>query len=87
MPPKKRATAAATRGAAAAAAKKQKETDADVVEVKPEGGTCAPKAPNFTIEEDVALAKAYVSCTNNPLCGVEQKAEQFFASIADKYLS
>ena len=79
MAPKKNKTTAA----ASAAAKKQKGNDTTVVEVKKEAA--ATRAANFTPEEDVALAKAYASCTDNPLCGVEQKGSQFFGQVAEKF--
>jgi hypothetical protein len=35
------------------------------------------RTPNFLVSEDVALCKAYVSCTLNPLVDNDQKAEVF----------
>ena len=77
MAPKKRATKAV----APSAAKKAKGGNGAVV-IKQEK---TPRAMNFTSQEDLALAKAYVSCTNNPLCGVEQKASAFYGEVAEKF--
>jgi hypothetical protein len=43
------------------------------------------KAANFVAVEDVALCKAYVNVTLNPIDGVEQKASSFWDHIHRKY--
>ena len=43
------------------------------------------KSPNFTTDEDGALAKAFANVTANPITGVEQKAGEFWGHVADKY--
>ena len=78
MATRKKVTKAVAPGGAT---KKQKGSNGGVV-VKQEK---APRSLNFTPQEDLALAKAYVSCTNNPLCGVEQKASAFYGEVADKF--
>lgn len=60
----------------------KKKGTAAVPAVKQEA---APRQSNFSPNEDVALSKAYVSCTGNPLCGVEQKGSQFWNEVAEKF--
>jgi hypothetical protein len=43
------------------------------------------KASNFVAVEDVALCKAYVNVTLNPIDGVEQKASSFWDHIPRKF--
>jgi hypothetical protein len=43
------------------------------------------KASNFVAVEDVALCKAYVNVTLNPITGVGQKAYSFWDHIHRKY--
>jgi hypothetical protein len=43
------------------------------------------KASNFVAVEDVALRKAYVNVTLNPIDGVGQKASSFWDHIHRKY--
>jgi hypothetical protein len=43
------------------------------------------KAANFVAAEDVALCKAYVNVTLNPIDGVEQKASSFWDHIHRKF--
>lgn len=51
--------------------------------VKPNLGTT--RLPNFTIEEDIALVKAYVNVSHNPKCGADKTADRFWAEITKKY--
>ena len=41
--------------------------------------------PNVSHKDDAALAKAYISCTGNSLCGVEQKSAEFWFQLEKKY--
>jgi hypothetical protein len=43
------------------------------------------KAANFVAAEDVAMCKAYVNVTLNPIDGVEQKASSFWDHIHRKF--
>ena len=42
---------------------------------------------NFTSEEDVLLTRAYVSCTMDSRKGTEQKKDQFWSQISEKFES
>jgi hypothetical protein len=44
------------------------------------------KASNFVAGEDVALCKAYVNVTLNPIDGVEQKASSFWDHIRRNFV-
>ena len=43
------------------------------------------RAKNFSEDDDVILAKAYVAATLNPLIGTDQKLEAFWASVSDRF--
>jgi hypothetical protein len=43
------------------------------------------RAANFVAAEDVALCKAYVNVTLNPIDGVGQKSKEFWDHIHRKY--
>jgi hypothetical protein len=40
---------------------------------------------NFAVDDDIALCKAYVNCTLNPLVGNDQKAEVFWNAALQAY--
>jgi hypothetical protein len=54
---------------------------------KTDSSSCGrpPKASNFVAVEDVALTKAYVNVTLNPINGVGQKSKTFWDHIHRKH--
>lgn len=42
-------------------------------------------APNYTQEEDKAVCRAYVSASENPIKGSDQKADVFWAEVEKKF--
>lgn len=85
--------------AASTKAKKQKKAKAATTAKKKKGGKTNSKkkqapvkvevvmqrAPNYQRFEDIALCKAYVNCTENPIVGNDQKADTFWNSVLAKY--
>ena len=71
-------------------APKQKKTEAAAV-LKKEGKTptkgVGRKAPNFTLDEDVFLCKAYVAASEDPRKGTDQSAEDFWKTVLMYYNS
>jgi hypothetical protein len=64
--------------------KKAAAGSARVVETKQRMAS-KQRTPNFAVGEDIALCKAYVNCTLNPLVGNDQKAEVFWNAVLKAY--
>jgi len=45
----------------------------------------AKKAPNFKVQEDVLLARAYANVTTDPVHGTDQKSDMFWSNVLLKY--
>jgi hypothetical protein len=72
----KRATKATT------TQKKKKRSDDGESKRKPQA---KQRTPNFQVADDVALCKAFVNCTLNPLVGNDQRAEIFWDTVLEAY--
>ena len=47
--------------------------------------TSRQKGPNFSVEEDILLCKAWVDSTQNSIKGNNQKAYEYWQSVYERY--
>ena len=78
---KKKATKKAPAAVAAAAKQSVAEVDGQVY-IKPEPEVAT--GGNYTAEEDLALCKAWVSVSTDPIVGANQKGETFWKAVHKK---
>ena len=76
----KRAASAAAAVADAPASKKKKKNS-----ISPPDKDKKKKLPNWTVAEDVILARSFVNTSQNPLVGNDQKGSNFWKTVHEKF--